>query len=67
MNAYVIQKDDGMFVAAYGSRGSYTNDLTKARVFPTRDAAKADGVCGNERVVNVMDVLTTGTKQENWR
>lgn len=52
---YVIQKDTGEFVTPPGSEHSYTRDLQKARIYPTRESA--DVCVENERVVAVEDLL----------
>lgn len=55
---FVIRRiEDQKFVTPSGSEHSYTSDLTKAKTFPTRQAAEQYGLCGNERVVPVSDLL----------
>ena len=55
---YVIQRTtDGAYVNQPGSRSSYTRSLDKARKFATREAAEADHCPGNERIVQVSDLL----------
>ena len=51
---FVIMKG-ALYVARPGSKKSYTRFLQNARTFRTRQAASADA-CGNERVVNVLDL-----------
>lgn len=60
---FVIQRDDDAFVqdihksddSVYVS--SYTRYLQKARAFLTREAAEREGVCSNERIVSVEEIL----------
>ncbi len=56
--SYVIQRyGDGAFVAASPVTGcSYTRDLTKARIFPAKEAAQAE-CCGNENVVHIDKLI----------
>jgi hypothetical protein len=57
MSRYVlIRNDDGKFVAPDGSEHSYTRDLTKAKAFPSKEAAESQA-CGNERAVTVDSLL----------
>lgn len=48
--SYVLVRDDGAFCAPPGQKRSYTRDLTKARQFPTREAADRER-CENESIV----------------
>lgn len=54
---YVIQLDDGRFLARQGSEQAYTKDLAKARGFSSREKAAQQGVCENERVRSVDDII----------
>lgn len=55
---YVIRRmEDGKFVARPGMRESYTWFLQEAQVFKTREQAKDCACGGNERVVNLDDIL----------
>lgn len=54
---YVIQRsEDDKYVAPPGSVHSYTHDITKARIFSTRDKAEGDK-CENERIVDVHNII----------
>lgn len=56
-NFYIIKRiDDGKYVAAQGSKSSYTTNIAKARRFAVRDDAVRD-CCGNERVVSIEEAL----------
>jgi hypothetical protein len=57
MPGFVIQRDDGKFVTPPGQHKSYTTDLTKARVFPSREAAEADRCPENEQVVAIDNLF----------
>jgi hypothetical protein len=50
--AYVIQREDGKYVAVHGSQHSYTSKLERAQIYDTREAADRDR-CDNERAVEV--------------
>lgn len=53
--SYVICRMDRRrptYAAPAGSKLSYTRELSKARRYPTREAAEAD-CCGNEEVRNL--------------
>ena len=52
----LVRSEDGKFVCPPGSEQSYTKDLTKARIFPSREAAGADK-CGNETIYPVEHFL----------
>jgi len=52
--SYVIQREDGMFVAPSGMARSYTSMLQRARLFPSREAAQSEA-CGNERVLSLEE------------
>lgn len=56
---FVIKRTDqgGGYVAAPGSRGSYTSKLQNARTFSTREAADRERCPGNEIIVPVSDEL----------
>jgi len=56
MGFVLVRNEDGKFVCPPGAENSYTSDLTKARIFSTREAAEQDK-CGNERVHPVTDFL----------
>lgn len=55
--AYVIKRTDGVYVAPSGSVKSYTSKLENARQYRTRDEALQDRCEGNERVIDVNDLL----------
>lgn len=55
MSGYVIMKGC-RYVAIPGRLKSYTTALQYARIFATRDAAKAEA-CGDETVVAVSSIL----------
>lgn len=57
---YVLRRTDGKFVTPSGSEHSYTSDLMKARIYPTRDAADTDRCVENESVVPVESLLQRG-------
>lgn len=61
MTGYVIMKGC-RYVAIPGRLKSYTRSLQYARVFATREAARAEA-CGDESVVAVSDIL----KPHDWR
>jgi len=54
---YVIVRNDGAFVAPPGRPSSYTNKLQHARTFATREAAERECCPGNERVVEISQVM----------
>jgi hypothetical protein len=54
---YVIQRNDGAYIAPLGSKSSYTRTLGNARKFSTKEAAEAERCPGNEHVVSVWDLL----------
>ena len=54
---YVIQRNDGAFVARKGSTSSYVSNLQYARTFATREEAERDRCPENERVVSVWQVM----------
>jgi hypothetical protein len=57
MSGYVlIRNEDNKFVAPDGSQHSYTRDLTKAKIFPSKEAAQSQA-CSNERAVPVDSLL----------
>lgn len=56
--AYVIQRDNGKFVARQDSKHSYTDKLQHARPFAAYEDAKRE-CCGNERVRPVDVVIYT--------
>jgi len=56
MYGYIIKRMDAgraAYATRPGSQNSYTRDIRGAQRFPTREAAEASGVCGNERVVSI--------------
>lgn len=57
--SFVLQRTDqgGGYVTPPGSHKSYTHDLTKARIYPTREEADRDRCKGNEIVVPVDQLL----------
>jgi hypothetical protein len=55
---YVIQRNDGAYVAAPGSPSSYTRQLERARRFPTIEAAERELCVGNERIVPLESLLS---------
>ena len=52
----LVRNEVSKFVCPPGAEKSYTSDLTKARIYPTREAAEADK-CGNETVHPITDFL----------
>jgi hypothetical protein len=54
---FVIQRNDGAFVAKPGNHSSYTRDLQEAWTFATREEAKQQLCPENETIVNVADIL----------
>ena len=52
---YVIKKGN-KFVARPGRKNAYTNTLTCARVFETKEQAEKD-CCGNEIIVKITDCI----------
>ena len=48
---------NGRYVAPSGSEHSYTTDISKARRYPTREAAERDRCPENERVASVESLL----------
>jgi hypothetical protein len=60
MNQFVLQRTDGKFVAVPGSEHSYTSDLMKARIFPSRAAAEGDRCVENEQIVPLENLLQVG-------
>jgi hypothetical protein len=57
MSMFVLQRNDGFFVAFAGSLHSYVKALQDARVFPTAERADAARCPENERVVRVDDLF----------
>lgn len=55
---FVIQREDGKYVALPGSINSYTRYLQHARTFPTREAAEAEVCPGNERVLSIQEAMS---------
>jgi len=47
---FILQREDGKFVAPSGSEHSYTDRLQSARLFKSEEEARRDK-CGNERLV----------------
>jgi len=56
---YIIQRNDGRYVARAGQEHSYTAKLQEARVFTTRMEAEKDVCFENERVLPVMSAFTS--------
>lgn len=57
MSGFVIRRnEDGRYVRPAGRETSYTTDVAKARVFPTRESAEKEK-CGNERIVPLSEVF----------
>lgn len=54
----IVRNEDGKFVAPPGQDKSYTSDLTKARIFRTKEGALAE-CCGNEHVKLVSELIRT--------
>ena len=55
---YVLKRhEDGKYVALPGSHHSYTTDLRRAQIFPTKEAAEKDK-CGNESALTVESQLS---------
>jgi hypothetical protein len=54
---YVIQRNDGAFVAPSGSRSSYVRNLQDARTFSTKESAERELCPENERIASVDDVM----------
>jgi hypothetical protein len=53
---YVLKRiEDGKYVC-FGGEHSYTKQLEKAFVFPSRERAEA-GACGNEVAVSVAEIV----------
>lgn len=54
---YVLRRhEDGAYVAAPGSRGSYTLNLTRAQTFTTKESAESNA-CGNESAVRTDSLM----------
>jgi len=59
---YVIQNTDtdALLGVDPGHRGyTYTHDVRKAKIFSTSEQARNYGICTNERVVSVQELLHT--------
>ena len=56
---YVLVRTDqgGGYVAPPGSDKSYTQDLTRARIFKTKEEAEQDRCVGNEVIMEVAQCL----------
>lgn len=54
---YVIQRNDGAFVAPPGQKRSYTDKLQHARTFTTRESAEAERCPENEQVRRIDDLF----------
>ncbi len=52
----LVRNEDQKFVCPPGAEKSYTSDLTKARIYPSRETAEKDK-CGNESVHPIADFL----------
>jgi hypothetical protein len=58
--SYLLQRADGAYVSdphRNGTGRSYTRDLMRAKVYPTREAAERDRCPGNETLVSTDDVF----------
>lgn len=56
-NGHVIKSNEtGKYVARSGSERSYTRRLEEARIFKSREEAKAE-CCGNERIIRLDRLL----------
>jgi len=56
MSFVLVRNEDQKFVCPPGAEKSYTSDLSKARIYPTGEAAEIDK-CGNETVHPIKDFL----------
>jgi hypothetical protein len=54
---YVLQRDDGKYVAPPGQEHSYTSKLEQAQTFRTAEEADRNRCPENERVVPVSSLL----------
>ena len=54
---YILQRDDGAYVAQRGSPHSYTRKLELAEIFPTLDAAQRNQCVENERIIALGERL----------
>lgn len=55
---YAVKRvEDGMYLAAPATGQSYATALEKARVFTSREAAERFGLCGNEVIVPLSEIL----------
>lgn len=59
---YVIQvsengKWSGGYVTPSGSEHSYTHNLAKARLFRSRQEAESYGLCGNEKIRHIEEIM----------
>ena len=61
MNKFVLVRTDGYFVAVSGYGHSYTKDITKARLFRTRDEAEVDRCVDSEVVRELMSFFVDYT------
>ena len=52
----LVRNEDQKFVCPPGAEKSYTSDLVRARIYPTRETAEIDK-CGNETVYPVTHFL----------
>lgn len=54
---YIIQRDDGKYVAKPNSEHSYTDKLENARIYKTIEEAKNDLCPENNIIRSLRDVL----------
>ena len=57
MSRYVIQKENGWYVARPGAAGSYTPRLSSARVYNSLSEAERDRCPENERILSLHTEL----------
>jgi hypothetical protein len=60
VNLYVIiNNTNGRYVATPGSKSAFTTDLKRARVFSSRERARAESCVDSEYVANLDSILPT--------
>jgi hypothetical protein len=63
MTGFLLQRvEDGKYVlpTGQGHKDSYTRDVTKAAIFPTREAAERERCVENERIVDFDSLFQRG-------
>lgn len=62
---YIIQRNDGAYVARQGNPSSYTRRLEDARIYRSKELAERDLCPGNEAIRETSKVWPMGAWEEN--